>query len=113
MRREGTDKNARVVEILMAEAEENKRIDQARALQARDTRQVYSEEGDRNMRNITEKLNRLEKILLKKGQCNENYTHLSTAKKDKYAELNHLNDQLRRTLAKITGGKGGINAEEI
>lgn len=71
---------------------------------------MHSEEGDRNMRNITEKLNRLEKTLLKKGQNKENFCHLSTAKKDKYAELNHLNDQLRRTLAKITGGKGGINA---
>lgn len=65
------------------------------------------------MRNITEKLNRLEKTLLKKGQCNENYANLSTAKRDKYAELNHLNDQLKRTLAKISGGKGGIIAEEI
>ena len=103
----------RIVEILMAEAEENRRIDQARALHARDTRQLSSEEGDRNMRNITEKLNRLEKTLLKKGQCNENYPHHSIAKKDKYAELNHLNDQLRRTLTKITGEKGGINAEKI
>lgn len=56
MKRDGTQgmgRDDRVVEILMAEAEENKRIDQARALQVRDTRQVYSEEGDRNMRNIT------------------------------------------------------------
>lgn len=65
------------------------------------------------MRNITEKLNRLEKTLMKKGQCKENYGHVTTTKKDKYAELNHLNDQLRRTLAKISGGKGGIGAEEI
>lgn len=62
------------------------------------------------MRDISDKLNRLEKTLLKKDQIDKP-TH-SNSSNGKYEELNILNERLRKALGRL-GNKGMIVGHDI
>jgi hypothetical protein len=63
------------------------------------------------MKDISQKLNRLEKTLLKKDGVDR--TNHNAAPNGKYEELNMLNDRLRRALERVGGNKGAVLGQEM
>lgn len=77
----------------------------------RDNKYISSHFAEPHMREISDKLNRLEKTLLKKDQINK--PNHSSAPNGKYEELNTLNEGLRKALSKVGNDKGATLGREM
>lgn len=72
----------------------------------REERYIRRQQGEPQMNDISEKLNRLEKTLLKRNQfCDKELPH-NPFHNHKYKELNTINENLQKALTKLASSIG-------